>query len=184
MYEHPDVAGTKIIASRRRMQFGIWKYPVGQDPAQNVRNGIRITQQSGGVYTPTLSPDDQEVAFLSDSGGHGNIWVKNMQNGDLRQITYEQDPRNAVGTPVWAPHGRQIAFATTHKVANWAGVGYSVVDADGSNLHAIIQTGAWAAWSGDGHWIYYTESVPPKASVCRALAESATRRRQSNGSAE
>ncbi len=160
VYENPDVVGTQIVASRRSMKIDIWKYPVGSDPVKNVRQATRVTQQSGGVYTPTVSPDDSEIAFLSDSGGHGNIWVKNLKNGDLRQITFEQDPRNTVGTPVWSPRGRQIAFATTHNVNNWSNIGYSVVDSDGSNLRAVVPAGAWAAWSGDAKYLYYAEASP------------------------
>jgi len=160
VYENPDVVGTQIVASRRSTRIDIWKYPVGTDPAQNVRQGARITQQSGGVFTPTVSPDDSEMAFLSDSGGHGNIWVKNLRSGDLRQITFEQDPRNTVGTPVWSPRGRQIAFATTHNLNTWSDIGYSVVDSDGSNLHSLVPSGAWAAWSGDAQYLYYAETLP------------------------
>jgi eukaryotic-like serine/threonine-protein kinase len=160
VYENPDVVGSEIIASRRNMQLDIWKFPVGSDPVKNVRQATRVTQQSGGVYTPTVSPDDSEIAFLSDSGGHGNIWVKNLRTGDLRQITFEQDPRNTVGTPVWSPRGRQIAFATTHNMATWSNIGYSVVDSDGSNLRALVPAGAWASWSGDGQYLYYAEASP------------------------
>jgi Tol biopolymer transport system component len=169
VYEHPDVAGSQIVASRRRMQIDIWKYPVGADPVQNVREGTRITQQSGGVFTPTVSPDDSEMAFLSDSGGHGNIWVKNLRNGDLRQITFEQNPLNTIGTPVWSPRGNQIAFATTHNLATWLSVGYSVVNSDGSNLRIVVPTGAWAAWSGDARFLYYSEALPTAGSNSNRL---------------
>ena len=169
VYEHPDVSGGRVVCSRRSMQFDIWKYPTGDDPKRNVLQGQRITQQSGGVYTPTISPDDSEIAFLSDSGGHGNIWVKNLKTGDLRQITYEQDTRNTVGTPVWSPHSDKIAFATTHKITNWASVGYSQVDSDGGNLRSLVEKGAWAAWSGDGRFLYYTEALPTEVSKSSRL---------------
>jgi eukaryotic-like serine/threonine-protein kinase len=169
VYEHPDVSGSHVVASRRQMQLDIWKYPVGKDPVQNVRQATRVTRQSGGVYTPTVSPDDSEMAFLSDSGGHGNIWVKNMRNGDLRQITFEQDPRNTIGTPVWSPKGKQIAFATTHNQGSWFAVGYSVVDSDGSNMRNALPWGAWAAWSGDARFLYYSEASPTTASNSNRL---------------
>ncbi|MEP6643184.1 MAG: protein kinase, partial [Acidobacteriaceae bacterium] len=169
VYEHPDVSGGRVVCSRRSMQFDIWKYPTGDDPRRNVLQGQRITQQSGSVYTPTISPDDSEIAFLSDSGGHGNIWVKNLKTGDLRQITYEQDTRNTVGTPVWSPHSDKIAFATTHKITNWASVGYSQVDSDGGNLRSLVEKGAWGAWSGDGRFLYYAEALPTEVSKSSRL---------------
>ena len=72
-------------------------------PADNVRRGIRITRQTGQVLTPTVGPDDREIAFLSDSGGHANLWVINTESGELRQITHERDPNVAVGVPCGRP---------------------------------------------------------------------------------
>ena len=54
-----------------------------------------------------------EIAFLSDSGGHGNLWVLSNRTGNLRQITFEANPAVAVGVPVWSPDGRSIAFVSS-----------------------------------------------------------------------
>ena len=43
------------------------------------------------------APSDREVAFLSDSGGHANLWVTDTGSGQLRQITYERDPAVVAG---------------------------------------------------------------------------------------
>ena len=40
------------------------------------------------------------------------------------------------------------------------GVGYWLVHPDGSGLHLADPLGAWAAWSGDSKWLYYSESSP------------------------
>src|SRR4029079_9888638 len=78
-YVQPDiVAAGKLFASRVRMQSDIWRFPVAGTPADNVKNGARITQQTGQVQTPSASPDGKEVVYLSDSGGHGNLWVANV----------------------------------------------------------------------------------------------------------
>ena len=76
-----------------------WKFPVDGLPAENVRRGVRVTRQTGQVLTPTASPGDTEVACLSDSGGHANLWVVNTESGGLRQITHERDPNVALGVP-------------------------------------------------------------------------------------
>ena len=64
-----------------------------------------ITRQTGQVLTPTAAPDGDQIAFLSDSGGHANLWVMSTRTGELRQITFEDDPAVAVGVPVWSPDG-------------------------------------------------------------------------------
>jgi Tol biopolymer transport system component len=164
-YENPDVdRSSRIVASRRRMQFDIWKYPVDGSGLDNVRNGVRITRQTGQVQTPTVGPGDQELAYLSDSGGHGNVWVLRLASGEMRQITYEHDPQVTIGVPVWSPDGSNIAFASTRTIGSRRVNGYWLVQPDGSNLRNVIKQGAWATWSPDGHWIYYALGSPTRAS--------------------
>ena len=160
--DHPDVARSgRIVASRWRMQFDIWKFPVdGKDALENARRGVRITQQTGQVQTPTLSPDESEVAFLSDSGSHGNIWVKNLRTGELRQITHERDPNVTMGVPVWSPDGSTIVLAVSRYLNPGTDVGYYALAPDGSGYHNVMKSGSWATWSPDGKWLYYSLDSP------------------------
>lgn len=159
--ESPDVdRDGRIVVSRRRMQFDIWKIPTEGDPAENVRRAERITHQTGQVQTPTLSPDDRQMAYLSDNGGHGNLWVMTLTSGETRQITFEKSPNKVMGVPVWSPDGSYITFATNQPELAGRGVGYWLVRPDGSGLRQVLQEGAWAAWSGDSKWLYYADSSP------------------------
>ncbi len=159
--EDPDVDREgRILVSRRHMRFDIWKFPVDGTPAENVRNAVRITHQTGQVQTPTLSPDDREMAYLSDNGGHGNLWVMELATGETHQITYEKDSGTIMGVPVWSPDGRTITFATNRPSRLGRGVGYWLVHPDGSDLHLAVPEGAWATWSGDSKWLYYADSSP------------------------
>ena len=91
--ESPDIDREgRILVSRKHMQFDIWKFPVDGSPTENVSRAVRITDQTGQVQTPTLDPTDSEMAYLSDSGGHGNVWVLPLHGGQRRQITFEKDP--------------------------------------------------------------------------------------------
>jgi Tol biopolymer transport system component len=159
--ENPDVDHEgRIAVSRRRMQFDIWKFPVDGDPAENVRKAVRITHQTGQVQTPTVSPDDRKIAYLSDNGGHGNLWMMDLANGETHQITYEQAPSTIMGVPVWSPDGASITFATSRPAEQGRAIGYWLIHPDGSGLHLAVPEGAWATWSGDSKWLYYTESSP------------------------
>jgi Tol biopolymer transport system component len=162
-YEGPDTGdkGT-ILASYRHMHYDIWKYPVAGTAVENVRNGERVTQQTGQVQTPSLSPDGTQMAYLSDSGGHGNIWVMRLDNRQIRQLTYERDPGVTVGTPVWSPDGKSIAFARITGGARL--VSYYLINPDGSNLREVIPDGSWATWSPDSQWLYYSQDSPTAAS--------------------
>ena len=156
-YVFPDVdaAGT-IVAGRLQRQFNVWKFPVDGSPADNVQRGVQITRQTGQVQTPSVGATDREVVYLSDSGGHGNLWIIDTETGASRQITSEQSPDISLGVPVWSPDGRQIAFYSFR-----AGTGgYWLVNPDGGNVRNVVPSGGWAAWSRDGRWLYYTEVTP------------------------
>ncbi|HYM22987.1 MAG TPA: protein kinase [Vicinamibacterales bacterium] len=155
-YERPDIArnGTMLVG-RMKLQTDIWKFPIDGAPAENVRRGVRLTRQTGQVLTPTASPDDKEVAFLSDSGGHANLWVVNAASGAMRQITYERDPNVAVGVPVWSPGGDAIAFVSSRGNAGLT-FGVWLVQSDGSDLRSVANPGLGPAWSPDGRSVYYS----------------------------
>ena len=73
-YIQPDVqADGKLLVARIRMRSDIWKVPVSGSPSDNTRGAVRVTNQTGQVQTPTVSPDGARVAYLSDSGGHSNL---------------------------------------------------------------------------------------------------------------
>ncbi len=159
--ENPDIDHNgRIVVSRKHMQFDIWKFPVDGDPAENVRRAVRITHQTGQVQTPSLSPDDRELVYLSDNGGHGNLWIMKLATGETHQITYENGINEVMGVPIWSPDGNFITFATTRPSGLGRGVGYWLIHPDGSGLRLGISEGAWATWSGDSKWLYYTESSP------------------------
>jgi Tol biopolymer transport system component len=152
-YGSPDVdRNGNLATTRMRITFDLWKYPTDGDGAANVRNAVRITRQTGSVQTPSPGPGDREIVYLSDSGGHGNLWVMNVETGQNRQVTFEQDPAVAVGVPVWSPDGKHISFVKRGKTG-WNVDGW-VMDPDGSNVRLLSPGGGWACWSSDGKWLY------------------------------
>jgi Tol biopolymer transport system component len=153
-YVDPDTwSAGGLFASSVRNQSDVWKFPVSGSPEDNTRAAVRITHQTGLAQTPSVSPDDTELAYLSDSGGHGNLWVARTDGSGVRQITFERDPATSVGVPVWSPTSNQIAFVLTRD-----GIGAQwLVNSDGSGLRRLVH-GLWAYWSPDGRQLYYSVS--------------------------
>jgi eukaryotic-like serine/threonine-protein kinase len=152
----PDVDSEgRIALSRRRINTDIWKFPVAYNSKENVSRALRITHQTAEVQTPTLSPDDKQLAYLSDSGGHGNLWIMDLNSQQSRQITYEKDERVVMGVPLWAPDGSLIAYARQEQ-GNRANR-YWLVRPDGSDNHAFLENATWLTWSWDARWAYYVD---------------------------
>jgi Tol biopolymer transport system component len=101
-----------------------------------------------------VGPDDREVAYLSDSGGHANLWIMNTESGESRRLTDERDPNVALGVPVWSPTGRTIAFVYSRGNQGLT-FGVWLIDSDGSNLRNVANPALGQAWSHDGRWLYY-----------------------------
>lgn len=169
-YVSPDVSNTgAITASRVRMHFDLWKFPVDGTATENVGRGIQLTRQTGEVQTPDTGPGDRELVYLSDSGGHGNLWIMRQDGTEVRQVTFDRDPSVSLGVPVWSHDGKEIAYVTTRNQKGWR---YSLwlVGADGRNDHLVVEDGAWPCWTADSHWLYYAvatedsyriEKIPP-----------------------
>jgi Tol biopolymer transport system component len=150
-YVEPDVHSSgKLVAGQTLSRSDIWKFPVTGTPAENTRDGVRITRQTGRVQVPSVSPDQREVVFVSDTGGHSNLWVARTDGTGVRPITFETDPGVAIGVPVWSPRGDWIAFVRSDnsRPATWG------IRPDGSGLRLVAA--GWApCWSADGRWLYY-----------------------------
>lgn len=154
-YMHPDVHHDgRVAVSRMTMDSDIWEFPVQGLPEENVSRSRRVTRQTGHVLTPTAAPDGRRLAYLSDSGGQTNVWVLGVDDGELRQITFERDA--AVGAPLWSPDGAAIAFVSARGSQGLA-FGIWQVAPDGSRLRQLVERGFGAAWSADGRWVYYVE---------------------------
>jgi Tol biopolymer transport system component len=158
-YEQPDVHESGLVsAARLQMRFDVWRLPFDTSGGTAAQPGVQVTHQTGQVLTPTAAPDGDLVAYLSDAGGHANIWVTSRA-GPPRQITFEDDLRVAIGVPIWSPDGRWIAFVSSRGNVGLA-FGVWLVRPDGSELHQLIPKGLGVAWSPDSQHLYYVEAAP------------------------
>ncbi len=138
-----------------RSQSDVWKFPITGEPSDNAKRGVRITRQTGEVQTLTLSPDESEVAFLSDNDGHVNVWIARVADGEMRPLTRDVDPKVFVAVPFWSPQSNVVNFISNRNTGT-ADVTLWVVNSDGSDPRDLGVVGAWACWSGDGRWLFYS----------------------------
>ena len=164
-FEDPDVtADGRILVSRVHSRANIWRFPVDGNAIENVRAGEQITRQTGLLQTVSASPDESQVVFLSDAGGHANVWTARTVEGEMHPVTRETNPAVIVAVPEWSPRGDWIAFLSNRNSSN-ATVSMWLARPDGSEMHDLGVTGAWTCWSEDGRWLYYTDLTDGNRSI-------------------
>jgi len=165
-YGSPDIDPQgNLVASSIRTDFDLWRVPVERSPRENVAAATQLTHQTGAVQTPSPSPDDKELVYLSDSGGHGNLWVLNLSDGTTRQLTFHRDPKIAVGVPVWSPDGATIAYVLR------GGAGWNVdqwlIRPNGTGARKLLDQSGWACWSADSKFIYLSPPAGDGFSIAK-----------------
>jgi hypothetical protein len=131
---------------------GYTRFPVTGSTGDNTKKGVAITHQTGQIQTPSASPDGKEIVYLSDSGGHANLWVATVDGSHPpRQIYFERDPAVTIGVPIWSPAGDKIKFLRIQGAVN-----ESLINPDGSGAREFVQDGSAAVWSAQGQRLYYS----------------------------
>ena len=69
----------------------------------------RITTGNWNDIAPALSPDRKQLAFASDRNGFWDLYVMELQSGDVVQVT---DSNEYDSAPSWSPDGQWLAFET------------------------------------------------------------------------
>ena len=84
----PDVHESGLVlATRTMMSSAIWQMPATGTPAVNHEDARIVTHLTSQVQAPSVSPDGSQLVYLSDSGGHGNLWVIGTDGKGRRQLT-------------------------------------------------------------------------------------------------
>jgi TolB protein len=98
VYAHGDEVGTDLFAAN----------PFTNDPAR------RITVGHGTDNTqPTISPDNQQIAFTSGRSGHPEIYITDFDGTNAELLTpFEFGGEFYREGPDWSPDGRSVAFGS------------------------------------------------------------------------
>ena len=96
-----------------------------------------------GCWSPSFSPDDERLAFVSDLSGVPQVWIVDVDGGWPDRVTALDDQ---VGSVSWSPRGDVLAFS----LAPGGGMNQQVylVAPDGTNLRRITDGGQESNWLG------------------------------------
>ena len=67
----------------------------------------QLTDDAYAEYSPTLSPDGQTLAYVSDTDGEVGLRLLTLSTGAIERVKIDAQQ---VSVPAWSPDGEQIAF--------------------------------------------------------------------------
>ena len=83
----------------------LWRKAAGVAPADSSQ-WVQLTNLTGEIFEPTLSPDGRMLAFLRTAGGSPQLYVKLLPDGEPVQLTHDETT-NKTGTHIlsgWFTH--------------------------------------------------------------------------------
>ncbi|MEM9461465.1 MAG: hypothetical protein AAGF11_45295 [Myxococcota bacterium] len=160
----PDRRFVVLETDREGAFSDIWRW----DPSGSIR---RLTHTEHGAFEPAVSPDGQQVAYVSTQDGNPELYVMAADGTNARRLTqWRRDDLS----PRWSPDGTRLAFLRRERggerlfVLDWSVPGEPapgepraqrlVPTAEGERVKHADHT-----WSPDGSALAYTVHRPDTA---------------------
>lgn len=166
---NPVVAPTaaRLAFTHQEQEMDLHRIPLG-DPEHSAGRSVRFVPSELTQKNPQYSPDGKRIAFESNRSGNIEVWVSDLEGGDLQRLTSFGGP--LTGTPRWSPDGKRIVFDSR---ASGKAQLY-IVSADGGTpqmLRTTADGGSVPFWSHDGKWIYFASDVQGVSQIFKVQAE-------------
>src|SRR5262245_6687713 len=83
--------------------------------------GFPLFPPDGTVFNPrttararfAVSPDGRQIAFVAEANTVSSLWVRPLDSPAARQLP---GTRGVLGTPIWSPDSRSLAFFSGGKI--------------------------------------------------------------------
>jgi serine/threonine protein kinase len=147
------------LAAMLVLSAAVWLTLRTRAPGPPPPRVVPLTALPGWAFSPTFSPDGEQVAFMwgGETSDNFDIYVKMIGSSEVHRLTTDpaQDQE-----PSWSPDGRQIAFVrrsgdevTIHLVSPLGGPAHRLSDFS-------VGWGGGASWSPDGRWLAVSGGRP------------------------
>jgi tricorn protease len=126
----------------------LWKAPLAGGEA------ARLTLNDGSERFPRFSPDGKTIAFTGQYDGNSDVYVMNVNGGDITRLTFHPDSDDVVG---WHPLKNKIIFRSGRETFSRDNRLYMIAP-DGSGFEPLIMHEAsFASFSPDGKKVAYNK---------------------------
>lgn len=101
-WNHPNMPWDGTFLRLGRLNLSNARLPAVEDV-------ITIAgDENTAIFQPEFSPDGASLAFVSDAGGWGQLYLYDLERGEQRQLTHAPAEH---GTPAWVQGLRTYAFS-------------------------------------------------------------------------
>ncbi len=128
------------------------------DDRRRVDESVRLMAKVGRCWSPSFSPDGQELAFVSDLTGSPQVWRIALSDGFPEAVTAFDEQVNKV---IWSPDGNWMAVES----APGGGLNAQIdlVRPDGSDRRRLTEgqsTNNWLnAWTKDSRYVLFSSNM-------------------------
>ena len=139
-------AAAVLIAAVAAGGILLWRRPLPPFIA-NPSQWIQLTDFTDESFDPALSPDGRMLAFVRDTAGVAQLYVKLLPDGDPVQLTHDAVAMKML--PAFSPDGSRIAYGTSG--ASWQ---TWVMPVLGGQPQLLLSNATGLTWIDDHHVMF------------------------------
>jgi TolB protein len=126
----------------------------------------RLTAGDWDDIAPAPSPDGEKIAFASNRNGFWDLYLMDLSNGDITQLT---DTPDYEGSPTWSPDGSFLAFESyiEENLEIVVGPAENPLN-DALRLTASVASDHSPVWAPDGRHIAFISTSSGNSEVILA----------------
>jgi len=145
------VFDTKIayISTERRLDKKIYKLHVSDIDGYN---SVAIYKSSKQLMSPTWSPDNNKIAYVSFENNRPEIFIQTLSTGERKKLI---DNNISNSAPAWSPNGQLIAFTSSIK-GNLEIFTYNLIEKKVKRVTNSIGIDTEPEWHPSGKKIFFT----------------------------
>lgn len=153
LFSQPTLSSTNLVYTQESADLDVWKLSRTNRRAPFEAEPLFSSTQ---VDThPSISPDGEQVAFVSERSGAPEVWIAQSNGSGLTKVTSLDGPQ--IHSIAWSPDGTELCFVARNK----GQTDLFTVPVSGDQVTRLTQTEAHELvprWSRDGRRIYYASN--------------------------